>query len=306
MLEKVDRSSGGRDEQLPLLDVGKIHPDSSFECYAYVRGGRHKFTKADKPFITLFLQDVNGVVIPGYVFDIANFKAAGLELTKVIHSVVKVQALENYLPRYGMSVIVEHVSIVTHPTAEMTTTFLGSVGDTSVLLSDLTSRIAQHTGIKVNLPYEICTSSYMDFYQGRVGGQCKHYLHMLSTLEVWAEDMDKEEARQLFSTFVLYVFVHNNYLAAVEDGKDDIGLVTTLTNSVSRYMQALKAGAGAIEVIHLFFGYKPKDLFVRAVHQASEMNLRAMKELSTYRALPLSREGDAGYGTIKRYASEDK
>lgn len=306
MLEKADRSLEGKDEQLPLLDVSQIHPDSSFECFAYVRGGRHKFTKADKPFITLYLQDKNGLVIPGYVFDVANFKQAGLELTKVIHSIVKVQAMENYLPRYGMSVIVENISIVARPTTEMTTTFLGSVGDSSVLLNSLMAGIAKHTGVKINLPYEICTSSYMDFYQGRVGGQCKHYLSMLSMLEVWAQDMNEEEARQLYVTFVLYVFVHNNYLAAVEKGNDDIGLVNTLTASVSKYMQALKAGAGAIEVIHLFFGYKPKDLFVRMVHQASEMNLRAMKELSTYRALPLSREGDAGYGTIKRYTSESR
>ncbi len=306
MLEKVNQVSGGNAEQLPLLDVQRIHPDSSFECYAYVRGGRHKFTKAGKPFITLYLQDLNGVVIPGYVFDVQDFKAAGLELTKVVHSIVRVEALENYLPRYGMSVIVEDISIVVKPSTEMTATFLGTVGETSVLLNQLMSRIAERVGVKVNLPYEICTSSYMDFYQGRVGGQCKHYLNMLSTLDVWAGDMTKEEARQLYVMFVLYVFVHNNYMSAVEEGNDDIALVNTLTTSVSRYMQALKAGAGAIEVIHLFFGYEPKDLFVRMVHQASKMNLRAMQELSTYRALPLSREGDAGYGTIKRYASEDK
>ena len=43
---------------------------------------------------------------------------------------------------------------------------------------------------------------------------------------------------------------------------------------------------------------------MRMVHQASEMMLRTMNELSMFRALPITREGDAGYGTIKRYASE--
>lgn len=304
MLQKVERSSVETGTQLPLLNVSRIHPDTTIECYAFVRGGQHKFTKTGKPFITLYLQDTEGVVIPGYVFDLDNFKAAGLELTKVIHSVVKLRATENYLPRYGMSVIVERISIVTQPDTKLMTTFVGTVGDMQANYNDLIEGIKRHLGVKVNFPYTICTSSYMDYYQGRVGGQCLHYLQMLRTLEVWSVDMSKEEVRQLFVSFALYVFVHNNYVAAVERGDDDIGLVNTLTASVSKYMEVLNAGTGASEVIHLFFGYTPKDLFVRMVHQASEVNLRAVKELNAYRALPISREGDAGYGTIKRYAAE--
>lgn len=304
MLEKCESTSKAAAYETPLLNVSKIHPDTTFECYAYVRGGQHKFTRADKPFITLYLQDEVNVVIPGYVFDLHNFKAAGLELTKVIHSIVKLKVTENYHPRFGMSVVIDSVSIVTNPTPELVKAFVGSIGDVNQLYQELLDGIREHTGIRVSLPYTICTSSLMDFYAGSVGGQCKHYRNMLRTLEVWAEDMTAEEAKQLFATFVLYVFVHNNYVVAVESGDDDIRLVNTLTASVSKYMQTLKAGAGAIEVIHLFFGYEPKDLFVRTVHQASELNLRMMKELGAFRALPLSREGDAGYGTIKRYGSE--
>ena len=304
MLEKCDTKVEGEGYEVRPLRVSRIHPDSTFECYAYVRGGQHKFTRADKPFITLYLQDEDGIVIPGYVFDLRNFKAAGLELTKVIHSVVKARVTENYLPKLGMTVTVDSIAIVESPTSQLLQTFVGNVGDNNATYNELSERIRKHLGIKINLPYAICTSSLIEFYQGRVGGQCKHYLNMIKTLEVWAEDMSEEEARQLFVTFVLYVFVHNNYVVAVESGDDDIRLVNTLTASVSKYMQTLKAGAGAIEVIHLFFGYEPKDLFVRTVHQASEINLRMMKELGVFRALPLSREGDAGYGTIKSYSSE--
>lgn len=301
MLEKVTQQQGVSDA---LFVVSRIHPDTTFECYAYVRGGQHKFTRAGKPFITLYLQDTENVVIPAYIFDIDNFKGAGLELTKVIHSFVKVRVTENYHPRFGMSVIVDQISIVTAPTAEMSVAFLGSVNNVQSVYNQLRDEIAARTGCKITLPYAICTTSYMDFYQGRVGGQCLHYLNMLHLLDVWKTDMNDEEAYQLYVTFVLYVFVHNNYLAAAEKGGDDITLVNTLTASVSNYMKTLKAGAGALEVIHLFFGYTPKDIFVRMVHQASEMMLRTMNELSMFRALPITREGDAGYGTIKRYASE--
>lgn len=302
MLERVGASPQATgDKNVPLLDVSRIHPDSTFECFAYVRGGQHKFTKAGKPFITLYLQDVNGVVIPGYLFNPEDFKHAGLELTKVIHSIVCLTVTENYLPRMGMSVILDAVAIVTSPTLEMTTAFVGKVDNIQTVYNSLLESIASKLGIKVTLPYNICTTSYMEYYQGKVGGQCLHYLNTLKILEVWAQDMSPEEQHQLFVAFVLYVFVHSNYRAAAENGDDDIRLVTTLSASVSKYMERLQAGDGASEVIHLFFGYKPKDIFVRAVHQAAQMNLRMMDELSAYRALPLSREGDAGYGTIKRY-----
>ncbi len=301
MLEKVSNPIYGDDGETKLLDVGRISPDSTFECIAYVRGGQHKFTRAGKPFITLYLLDVHGVVIPGYVFDVEDFKAAGLELTKVIHSVVKLTVSENYLDGIGMTVIIKSAAIIEDPTPAMVSTFVGAVDSVSTIYQDLTDGIKKHLKVTVNLPYSMCTTSYMDYYSGRVGGQCLHYYNMLKTLEVWSNDMTMEEEHDLFATFVMYIFVHNNYLDAVERGKDDIGLVQTLTASVSRYMEALKAGAGTMEVIHVFFGYKPKDLFVRMVHEASNVNLRMMKELSVYRALPTTREGDAGYGTIKRY-----
>ena len=304
MLEKVDKSPDVSGDGVRLLQVSSIHPDSTFECYAYVRGGRHKFTKADKPFITLYLQDKDGVVIPGYVFDVQNFKNAGLELTKVIHSIVKVTVAENYLPKLGMSVIINKCAIVTSPPPAMWTTFVGQVGNIDTVFQGIKTKLAEHLGLRINFPYTMCKSSYLDYYQGKVGGQCLHYSNMLKTLEVWSEGMTEAEARQLYVTFVLYVFVHNSYIAAVEAGEDDIQLIGALPESVSKHMEALEAGAGASEVIHLFFGYEPKDVFVRMVHEASKANMRVMEELSVYRSLPISREGDAGYGTIKRYPEE--
>lgn len=303
MLEKIDRNPVGTYESVKLLDVSAIHPDSCFECIACVRGGRHKFTRSGKPFITLYLQDVNGVVIPGYIFDLADTKSLGLDLKKISNSIVKVKLTENYSKKYGMSVLIDKVEMVVKPDQNVVQTFVGSVGDPAALYNELVNAIQKRIGVKVNLPYDICTSSYMEHYMGKVGGQCKHYINMLRLLDVWASDMTEQEAHELFVTFVLYVFVHNNYMSAAVDGNDDITLVNTLTASVSKYMEALHAGSGAIEVIHIFFGYEPKDLFVRTVHQASLYNLRMNEEYSAYKALPVGLEGDAGYGKIKKYAS---
>lgn len=300
MLEKVTRPT---DNGVPVFEVANIPRDSPYTFIAYVRGGRSKFTRYGKPFVTLYLQDKHGVVIPGYIFEMGDFMQSGLDVTKVSHSLVKVTATENYQPKFGMSVLIDKVELISNPPASIASELIGTVGDNQTTYQTLLSAIEKRIGIKINLPYNICTSSYMDFYQGKVGGQCRHYLRMLELLDVWGSEMSDEELLRLYSTFVLYIFVNNNYIAAREEATDDIRLVTTLTASVSKYMEVLKAGDGAIEVIHLFFGYQPKDLFVRLVHHAAETNLRAMNELATYRSLPLSLEGDAGYGTIKRYAA---
>lgn len=299
MLEKVQResSAGG----LTLFNVSNLPRDAQYTCVAYVQDGRHKFTKADKPFITLYLRDVTGLAIPGYIFDLRDFKAAGLELTKVIHSFVQVTVTENYLPKFGMTVIIDKLGLIETPTMEMVSTFQGTVGDVQQLYQHLLDDIKNALEVKVSLPYNICTSSYMDFYAGKVGGQCQHYQDMMDILKVWAGSMNDAEKHELFSTYVLYVYVHNNYIAAREKGEDDIQLVNSLSASVSQFMGTLKVGSGVFEVIHLFFGYEPKDVFVRMVHLASTMCTRAMDELYVHRSLPISREGDAGYGTIRRY-----
>lgn len=299
MLEKVKKEDTV--DGAVLFDVSNIPRDAQYTCVAYVQDGGHKYTKASKPFITLYLRDINGLAIPGYIFDLRDFKSSGLELTQVIHSYAQVTVTENYLPKIGMTVTIEKLSMVTNPTAEMVKVFQGTIGDTQQLYQHLLECIRNSLNINISFPYNICTSSYIDFYAGRVGGQCQHYQDMFDILEVWSRQMSDEEKHQLFSTFVLYVFVHNNYISARESGNDDINLVNTLASAVAKYMDTLKTGSGVSEVIHLFFGYTPKDVFVRMVHLASEMSTRAMNELYTYRSLPISREGDAGYGTIKRY-----
>lgn len=278
-----------------------IAPDSNAEGICYVRGGEHRFTKADKPFIKLYLQDTTGHVIPGYIFDIDNFKAAGLELTQVTHNIVRIEYKENFLHRYGMTVIIDRLERIMNPPPGMLELYVGSLKEAKEKYSLLVEGLGKVLNKKVAIPYDICNTSYMDYAQGEIGGLAIHYWDMFKSLEVYATKFPKEEQDILWGTFVLFIFSHSNYLRAEADGSADITLVSQLTQRLQQYMKLTTVTEGALELVHIFFGYEPKDIFVRLVVQVSKSLVRADKEINLYQTLPISREGDAGYGTIRRY-----
>lgn len=297
MLEKVSSVNSEN-----LLRFKAIAPDSNGSGICYVRGGIHKYTRANKPFITLFLQDIDGNVIPGYIFDVENFKAAGLELTRAIHSVVKITYTENFLPRYGLTLILDKVELINDAGPNYLSYFVGSAKEAAEKYQQLMDELSRLLNIKVTVPYTICTMSHMDYRQGETGGLCLHYWDMLRVLKIYAEQLANDEERfQLYGTFLLYIYAHSNFLSADDKGEADISLIVQLTAAISRYKAKLKIGEGAVEVVHTFFGYEPKDIYVRLVCQVSGDLIKANKEISVFKTLPDSREGNAGYGTIHRY-----
>lgn len=298
MLEQVNKSGGA--QNTPHLHFRNISPDSSGVGICYVRGGSHKYTRFDKPYIVLNLQDINQVVIPGYIFDVENFKLAGVELTKVTHRLVRIHYKENYLPKYGLTVIIDKLELITGASSMMAQ-YVGSINEAKEKFSALVDGLSSKLDIKFNLPYTICTASHIDYEHGEIGGLAIHYWDVFQTLNTYASKFSEEDRRKLWGTFALYIFAHFNYLHAEENDEANITLVSKLTAMIQTYMQKLAVGEGALEVVHIFFGYKPKDIFVRLVVQASEDMQRASKEINLYNTLPDSREGDAGYGTIRRY-----
>lgn len=299
MLEKVYK--GDTNSPAPHLHFRNITADSSGVGICYVRSGAHKFTRTDKPFIVLNLQDSDNVCIPGYIFDVENFKLAGLELTMVQHSLVKIYYKENYLPRYGLTVIVDKLEKIASPTTEMLGKYVGSAEKAKERFELLVSGLSSKLGIKLTLPFTICTMSHIDFEQGEIGGLVVHYWDMFRLIDVYSSRFSEEDQRRLWGTFVLYVFAHSNYLNAESKDEADISLVSSLTAMLQNYVQKLKVGAGALEVVHILFGYQPKDIFVRLIVQASEDVTRASRETNLYKTLPDTREGNAGYGVIRRY-----
>ena len=84
MLKKID------DVELGFLNVSTISKDNIGTGICYVYGGVLKNTQAGAPFVTLFLRDINGVSIPGYIFNLESPLVAGKELNNVIGKVVKI------------------------------------------------------------------------------------------------------------------------------------------------------------------------------------------------------------------------
>lgn len=296
MLEKV-----GNDRQNNLLCWKEIKPNESGTGICFLRTCTHKITRAGKPYIACYLQDSEGAIIPGYVWDASNLKEYGIEMSTASNSVVQISYDENYHPQYGMSITLTKIGVVQQPPLSLLSKYVGSVGDSQKLLQHLSDTLSERVGCRVTLPFAVAQTYHMDFSGGKVGGVVCHYCDMLSILEVYSSMFSAEESKRLWSTFLLYIYAHINYLQAEAEEAVDVNLVVQLTSSVQKFASRLQVTAGTMEVIHIFFGYEPKDIFVRLVKQVSENLVRVNREVNVYKTLPLTREGSAGYGTIKNY-----
>lgn len=283
----------------------EIQPNSVSSGICYVRDGEHRFTKADKPFIKLYLQDTTGFIIPGYIFDVDRY-SSGIDLTNVIRSVVKINYKENFLANYGLTVIIDKIDVVVNPDSGLLDIYVGTIQEAKSKYDLLLEGISNKLGLKVAIPYDICSTSYIDYSQGKIGGLSIHYWDMFRMLEVYADKFDDNECAQLWGTFLLYIFTHSNFLKAQSKGKNDITLVSALTSHLQKYSSQLEVSEGIIELVHIFFGYEPKDLFVRLVKNVSEQIVRANKEFNLYETLPITREGNAGYGPVRKYPDKNQ
>lgn len=301
MLEKVKQSS-----EVNYIDFSSIRPDSYGEGICYVYNGVIKRTKAGNPFVTLYLRDSLGNAIPGYVFDIKSNLMAGGELAKVINQVVLIRWSENYLPNIGLTVILEKVGMVTDPSPRMLETFCGGIPNVDSKRREIEDQLFEALALKVTIPHNITVYSSVDYSQGRVGGLCQHYWKMSHVLSAYTSsgEYTSEEIRRLYATFALYILVHSTYVKAHSVGKDDIDLVSSLTSTVHALSEKLCVGTAALELVNMFFGYKPRDIYVRTIVNISENVKRAEREIALYRTIPLQQEGDAGYGAIRRYVVE--
>lgn len=302
MLKPVEEQTNGH-----YMNFGSIGPDSHGQGMCYVYNAIAKKTRAGKPFVTLFLRDICGNVIPGYIFDLKSPLQAGEEMVKVINSIVLIDWQENYLKQVGLTLIVDKLAVVNNPTAEDMAKFCGSIQDTSQKRAYIEDTISKRLSFKVMLPQVIESYSSLEYSQGRIGGLCQHYWQMCQVIETFgnAGTQTDEECRRLFSTFALYILAHSTYVRAHEGGDDGIDLIVNLTNKLTNLSSRLNLGAGSMEIVNMFFGYVPRDIYVRTIVSISEMVLKTTKEFAVYRTIPLQQEGTAGYGTIRRYALEE-
>lgn len=295
MLEKiVDRPSQR------YIDFSSIKRYSNGIGLAYCYNAVMKSTKAGKPFITLYLRDTAGVSIPGYVFDLKSPLLAGSEITAVVGKIVSISWQENYLRQIGLTLIIETCAIAENVPSSDYEVFTGSVDNLRSKCDELSAYFQRVLGFKVHLPKGIEVDSFPEYSSGRVGGVADYYYKIYKHLDALVMFNESDNVR-LAATFLLYVLVHYNYIVAERNNSGDIALVTTLTERVSALVPKLEVGESSLELIHMFFGYEPKSVYVRTVKAIADLVKRVDAEFRIYETIPLTQEGNAGYGTIRRY-----
>lgn len=299
MLKRLDL-----DQESGFMDFRSVSRYGTGVGVCYVYNVVLKSTKAGKPFVTLFLRDINGATVPGYIFDLASPLLAGKEAREVLNHLVQVKWQENYLDGIGLTFILDKVEVVKDTTPDQIALFRGEIQDSDTKYRCLSEFLREELGCNISIPVLAKTHSSPDYYQGRVGGLLEHYCRVSKILLSVASD-SKEERRQLIAAFVLYILVHSNYTRAAESGMVNISLASVLTEKVAPIATALKATSGALEMVHLFFGYTPKDIYVKTVQAAADLAKRVDAEFSVYKTVPVEQEGDAGYGKIRRYILEE-
>lgn len=299
MLEKVPNPN-----TTPFMDFSTITRYSSGTGRCYVYNVVLKKTKQGKPFVTLYLRDIRGNGIPAYVFDLSSPLLAGKDAVQILNKIVQVDWDENYLNGVGLTLILSKVSVVNDATEADYALFQGVVEDINGKKAEIIKYISEVLQISVTLPLTIETYASAEYASGRQGGLLEHYWKMSKMLRN-LEGLQREERRRLAGTFALYVVAHSSYISAKDKGGDDISLTVALTKRITSLSGSLVLGAAALEVVHMFFGYTPKDIYVRTVSAISDVVSRIDDEFSVYHTIPLEQEGDAGYGKIRRYQIED-
>lgn len=299
MLEKITQATLGE-----FVNFSAIAKDShgAGKCFVYNAVAKH--TKAGKPFVTLYLRDVRGNTVPGYIFDLKSPLLAGAEMNKVINSIVEIEWQENYLRNLGLTLILDKVSVVIAPTAEELAKFTGQIENNQGKRAEIERFLADVLKFRVNIPLTVSTYAGLDYAQGKVGGLCEHYWRMCKILGTFSY-LSSEEFRNLVATYTLYIVVHQSYTVAKDTGGDSIDLVVALTSKVTSLAKSLKLSSGALELVNMFFGYTPKDIYVKTIVGIANMVQQTEKEFALYQTIPVQQEGNAGYGTIRRYFVEE-
>lgn len=300
MLEKVQ--SNAKPQYVVFSNINRYQTGSGL-CYCY--NARMKHTKSGKPFVTLYLRDINGATVPGYVFDLKSPLHAGGEAAKVINKVVKIDWQENYLQGIGLTLILNGVYVVEDISIEEQSKFRGIILDIEQKADELKKFFYDTLKIGVDIPLHIKNTSALDYSQGKVGGLLEHYWRMYKMLTS-LQGLSELEFKRLCSMFVVYILTHSVYTRAAEEESADIHLFRSLSDKVSLFAQQLNLGEEVFELVQIFYDYEPKDIYVRTVVHISETVKRIDKEFALYHTIPLKQEGDAGYGKIQRYCIEEE
>lgn len=300
MLESVSGSSKSQGKYLVFSNIKRYDTGVGicYVCKVVLKTARN-----GKPFATLYLRDAEGNIIPGYVFDLSKPLLAGGEATEVTNRVVNISWQENYLAGIGLTLILDSVQIVLDATHEDYLLFQGAVEDPQLKKNEIIQYFSEKTGMSLTLPMTTETYSSPEFCGGKQGGLLEYFWKVSIALR-GLRGLSSEEERRIAGVFAVYIALYSSYLGSSDRGEDSIVLANAMTRKVSALAETLKLGPAALEVVHMFFGYEPKDIYVRTVLAVAKTVHRVEKEFTLYHTIPLNQEGDAGYGKIRRYEIE--
>lgn len=270
--------------------------------FCYVRDGAIKRTKADKPYVVLYLADPDGMVLPGYLFDIEDNLQFGTDLSNVIGHVVQVKWEENFLKGSRLTLRLFEVQLATNVQPDILSMFVGTVEDTNRKIDEILAWYREVTGHTLTFPYHVHTLSTMEYSEGKVGGLAEHYYQLHLMIKAYRECMSQDSYRKLVNACIIYMVVHTYYVQAKSKGEADINLVTELVSIVRKVYGRILTTEGIYEVAHILVGYEPKDLFVKIVYDLSETLRRHQQAISVWRSLPDSTDGYVEGIKLHKYA----
>lgn len=284
------------------LDISKIESGTIGKAIAYALDTQGSISKTERPFYKIFLKDCKGNGVYGYIFDVENYIQQGIVLSQVKGKFVYIEYTENYLSNFGLTLSLHRLSLITNPQLLDQVNFIGKIPDYENLFKSLKLDLENILEKQIDLSYLMTCKSYPNFCDGRIGGLILHYFLVLKQLTSYKLLLSEVEFYNLISCFTIFIQVHVYTLN--NSGNLDIDNIIALTKTVSNLLQVLNCSCRAEEIIHYFFGYSPKDFFVRLVISQFQAVSKTTTEFNAYSKLPINQEVNISSGVLKRYSQE--
>lgn len=285
-----------------VVSFKDIQPNEFGQGLSYVVDTKYGTTKTSKPFFTLYLRDMNDIVLPAYVFDIDDYISAGIDLKRCKGNVVSIKYQENFLMGYGMTLILREVSLCKDIPNELLEQLVGRCEDIEEDIEYISRVMKDTLGVSVTLPRQDLLKPYVEFSGGKIGGLLKHYAIMLKHLESYRQIMSEKEYHDLIGTAVLFIFTYTSI--SRENTVASVNLLARLSTKSVDIAKRIGLTGGFLEVIHCQFNFQPRDIYTRIVVSTFDNVKKVSNELQVWRALPYEAEGNAGYGTILKYRED--
>lgn len=153
-----------------LLKISDVENGGSIDKVCYVSDVKSGVSRLDQGYYTIFVKTSDGVVIPAFIFNIADFIDAGFHLFYLKGKLVQLTGSANVMNKTNsMSIIVKNIKVLKTGedgiTDSMYSDFLGKVED----VEDLFDECSKFFNGKI-LPSAYKFKSYSEIYNGKVGG----------------------------------------------------------------------------------------------------------------------------------------